>query len=945
MISSLKFLTRMKFSKWFIRHLVLISAVAGILGIPAYAAGAVLVGQQLITSTVDYNSAGVAEAFRASASASGTVTSLSVYIDAGSTATRLIAGLYTDKSGTPGNLLAQGSLSSPVAGTWNTVPIPNTNVTAGNIYWIAILGPASSGKLQFRDSDPNGTRSETSSQGNLTSLPSTWSTGRAWNSSPVSAYGSAAAASQPILSVSPSSLVFSATQGGPDPLPASLSVDNTGAGTLSFTGSTDASWLSLSPSSGTAPPAQTVQVGATVGSLTAGSYTGSVIITAASAQGSPATVPVTLNVTSSTPPPGTGSDWLTYGHDPQRSGNAAGESVITTSSVKNLALKWSAAVDGKVTGQPLFVSAVQVGGQAQDVVVVATSNNSIYALDASTGAQLWRSNFGPPSGQGDVPGGFGISASPVIDRVSNRIYTVSDDGYLRTLNLADGTQASAAVQVITDNPGTNSVWGGLNLVAGNLYIATGSNGPDTNPWWGRIIRVNVSGAAPVVAATFKVVPSVAAPYGGGGIWGYGGVSVDPATGRVYAATGADDRTPEGYTLYSGSMIALAAGLGNPPLGNPLGYYQPAVPSPCQGDPGVCDMDFGATPIIFQPAGCPTLVAAIKKDGKIYLFKADDLAASAPPLQSLALNIAYDGPGAGGLTGIPAYWPTGNMLFVTDGGPGINGINAGVVALNVSPAPVCNLQVAWSVALPAASDQPPSSPTVANGVVFVGSGLNGSIHAYDATTGVELWNSGSAIPGGATFAAPMVASGTLFTASWNGFNAGDGGTVRAFAPGSNPPPPPPPPSNVLLGDQVIESQADYNPLGMAEAFQATASASGTVSKLSVYVDASSTATTLVAGLYADSAGHPGALIAQGSSSQLTDGAWNTVTIPGAIVTAGNPYWIAILGTQSGTLRFRDVSGGCHSETSVQSNLTSLPSSWVTGGVYSTCPLSAYGTAGP
>jgi hypothetical protein len=371
------------------------------------------------------------------------------------------------------------------------------------------------------------------------------------------------------------------------------------------------------------------------------------------------------------------------------------------------------------------------------------------------------------------------------------------------------------------------------------------------------------------------------------------------------------------------------------------------------------MDFGATPILYQPPGCPLLAAAVNKDGHIHLLTADDLStrnsetlAHNPPLQSLALNNAYDGPGAGGITGVPAYWPSGNMLYVTDGGPGITDssgkhINAGVVGLTIAPAPSCNLQVTWSVDgtnVLTADNQPPSSPTVANGVVFVGSGLNGSIHAYDGISGSELWNSGTAIMAGATFAAPMVAKGVLYTASWDGFAASAGGTVRAFAPGSPPPPPPPPPS-VLLGDQSIEAQLDNNALGSAEAFPTTASASGTVTTLWIYLDGSSTATKLVAGLYADSAGHPGALIAQGSSTALKASAWNAVTIPGAIVTAGQPYWIAILGTNSGQLNFRD-GAACNSETNAQSGLTALPSTWATGQVWShSCPLSAYATTGP
>jgi outer membrane protein assembly factor BamB len=813
------------------------------------------------------------------------------------------------------------------------VTIPVVNVSGGSVYWIAVLGPASSGTLAFRDSGSNAIRSEESSQTNLTSLPTTWKTGKVWASSPLSAYASAAASAQPILSVSPSSLTFTAVENGVNPAPASLTVSDMGSGTLSFTDNVNQAWLSASPSAGSAPPSQQVQVTAHLAGLPAGSYTGNVTVTAAGASGSPAVVPVIFNVSAQMPPPPTGSDWPTIEHDPSRSGNAAGESVITPSNVSNLALKWSTPLDGKVTAQPLFVSAVQAGGVTRDVIVAATAGNSIYALDASSGTQIWRRNFGPPDGTGVIPGGFGIAAAPVIDRTSGRIFAVSGDGQLRTVSLSDGSELNAAVPIITDHVATNKVWGGLNLVGNNLYIATGSDGNDIPPWQGRIFRIDVSGTIPSLAGTFVVVPSISAPHGGGGIWGYGGVAVDPATGRVYAATSATDSMPEGYPPYAGSMIALDANL------NLLGYYQPAPPA-CQTPQ--CDWDFGATPIVYQPPGCPTMVAALKKDGYLHLMKADDLAASAPPIQALALNNAYDGPGSGGLFGIPAYWPAGNMLFVTDAGPGINGINAGVVGLDVNPAPACDLRVGWSLSLPVVGDnQPPSEPTVADGVVFVGMANGGVVHAYDAATGADLWNSGNAISGGATFAAPVVASGILYVASWDGFTTAAGGTVRAFAAGSPPPPPPP---TVLLGSQVIQSTVDDNALDTAEAFQTTAVASGTIGKLSVYIDGSSTGTTLVAGLYADSAGHPGALISQGSSSQLTAGAWNDIPISGAIVTAGAPYWLAILGTQSGTLRFRDGSG-CKSETSHQTNLSSLPATWVSGPVWPSCPLSGYGSATP
>jgi len=483
----------------------------------------------------------------------------------------------------------------------------------------------------------------------------------------------------------------------------------------------------------------------------------------------------------------TSSDWPTGQHDPQRSGNAAAESVISPANVNTLKLSWSLVVDGKVTAQPLFLGAVQVAGSTHDVVIVATNANSIYALDAATGAQLWRRNFGAPlPGSGAIPGGFGISATPVADRVSGRIYAISDNGKLRTIALATGADVTTPVPVITAHAITNKVWGGLNLNGTNLYVASASDGNDDNPWRGRLFRIDVSQTPPVVATTFVVVPSIKAPNGGGGIWGWGGVSVDAATGDVYAATGADSppwssTVPEGYAPYADRMIAL-----DPTLAL-LGTWKAPHPKVCVGDGGICDYDFGATPVVYQPPGCPTLLAAVNKNGFIYVVSEATLAASGQPLQALALNNAYDGPGSGGLTGVPAYWSAGNMLFVTDAGPGINGIKAGVIGLTVNPAPACTLQVAWSDALPVAGgSQPNSAPTVANGVVFVGEGGDGGLtHAFDALSGTELWNSGSSINGGATFAAPTVANGAVYIGTWNGFGGGDAGTVYAFKPGGAP----------------------------------------------------------------------------------------------------------------------------------------------------------------
>jgi hypothetical protein len=693
------------------------------------------------------------------------VGSLTFYLNSTDAATTVYLGIYADNAGNPGSLLTQGHTSAVTKGAWNTMAVPNATVVAGTRYWLAILGTAG-GKPVFRDRASGSCASQTSSQTNLTQLPATWTKGTVYADCPISAYATAVVASSPILTLSSTSIAFSAVPSGPDPTPATVNLTNTGTGTLSYTTGSDAAWLTVTPPSGSAP--SSLQVSAAAAGLSVGSYTGHVTVTASGAQNSPAVITVNLTVAPA-------ADWSMVDHDPGRSGNAVEETTITPSNVGNLSLSWKVAVDGPVTAQPLFASGVAIGGQTKDVLIVATNGNSVYALDAATGATIWRRNFGTQSSNCAIPGGFGVTGAPLIDRATSRVYAVSDDGKFRTVSLVDGTEVATALTLVTPNPGTNKVWGGLNKIGNYVYVATASDGCDTQPWKGQVYRVDVS-STPTLVNAFVVVPGIAGTNPGGGIWGYGGVSADPATGNIYGATGAD--VNELYTPYGDRVIELDGTL------NLLGSFGPSEPGPgqfpCNGAP--CDLDFGATPLVFQPAGCSTLAVVGNKNGNLYLFSASSLASSSAPLQILTLNPANDSLGAGGVGGVPAYWAAGNMVYVTDAGPGINGISAGIVGLNVVPAappsaPSCTLAVAWSTPM-GVTGNPNSTPTVANGVVFAGDGT-GPVHAFDATNGTLLWSSSSSsYNAAATYAAPIVAQGHVYAGSWSNFSGG--GMVGAFS---------------------------------------------------------------------------------------------------------------------------------------------------------------------
>jgi len=156
-------------------------------GGPIAVYGPPLVGDANVENVVDNDAPGTAEAFSATGGFDGPMTNLHLYVDASSTATNAVIGIYTNSGDKPGDLVTQTTIPNVTAGSWNTVTVPSRTIQAGRRYWIAVLGPKGGGTLAFRDED--GGRSYTSSQHRLTSLPSVWSSGQHWSSTSLSAFG------------------------------------------------------------------------------------------------------------------------------------------------------------------------------------------------------------------------------------------------------------------------------------------------------------------------------------------------------------------------------------------------------------------------------------------------------------------------------------------------------------------------------------------------------------------------------------------------------------------------------------------------------------------------------------------------------------------------------------------------------------------------------------
>lgn len=98
----------------------------------------------------------------------------------------------------------------------------------------------------------------------------------------------------PVLVVSPSSLSFTATL-GQSVASQTIAISNGASfGTFGWTASTNSSWLTLSPPSGSTP--QNLTVGVNTSGLATGSYSGTLTITASGGGNSPQSIPVSLQV-------------------------------------------------------------------------------------------------------------------------------------------------------------------------------------------------------------------------------------------------------------------------------------------------------------------------------------------------------------------------------------------------------------------------------------------------------------------------------------------------------------------------------------------------------------------------------------------------------------------------------------------------------------------------
>jgi len=449
---------------------------------------------------------------------------------------------------------------------------------------------------------------------------------------------------------------------------------------------------------------------------------------------------VSFPAASSSSPPS--PRWLSYGHDGQLT-NFVRLPGVSSKTAKKLRLRWSKTLDGPIIASPLY---------ANGTLYVATEAGSVYALQPSNGATRWRRTVGVVTTQSC--GTWGLTSTGAIDLARDVLYAISSDGLLHALSLSNGSERRGwPVSITGAHADGEYVWGGLRLLRSTLYVPVASYcdvpGSDGHLANGRLVAVDVAHAR--LAGTFD---PVAGDGNLGGIWGWGGVSVDPTGKALWTGVGNShvwDPACSCFTEnagYGNSMVKLTPGL------RALGSYRP------KDLPDELDLDFGGAPLLFQPKGCKPFAAANNKNGWMYVWHQARLKLG--PRYSFGL-----GDGIAAFVGQPSYSPALRMIFEshvfdTRGG---KKIGDGIEGFTVNKH--CGIARSWLTSV-GQGQMPP--PLVLGDVVFAAGGETGGYTVLDGRTGKPLWHFATT---GATLAPAIAAGSRIFAGDFSG-------KLRAFA---------------------------------------------------------------------------------------------------------------------------------------------------------------------
>ena len=194
-----------------------------------------------------------------------------------------------------------------------------------------------------------------------------------------------------------------------------------------------------------------------------------------------------------------GADVLTNRGDNSRTGAFLSETVLTPALLKSdrFGKLFTRDVVGQVYAQPLFVEKLLIAGHNHNAVLVATTQNYVYAFDGdddqANSGPLWKSaQLRLPVPRNDVVAdplidpAIGIISTPVIDRASGTIFVVAKSEQIDTIvDQADlATNDIVTLQSQGNIPGSS--W--LNAITSNSTVLLAPHfGADLSGTWWRVV--------------------------------------------------------------------------------------------------------------------------------------------------------------------------------------------------------------------------------------------------------------------------------------------------------------------------------------------------------------------------------------------------------------------------------------------------------------------------
>jgi outer membrane protein assembly factor BamB len=424
-------------------------------------------------------------------------------------------------------------------------------------------------------------------------------------------------------------------------------------------------------------------------------------------------------------------------------------------------------VPGNVYAQPLYW---HPPGAAGGLVIVATEDNAVVALDAATGRTVWQRSLGPAFAASALACGdidpLGITGTPVIDEQSGALYldAVVDRGtgarhLVFGLSLADGAVLPGWPVDMADSlhaigerfdPSSQNQRGALLLVGDQLYVPYSGHFGGCGSYHGWAVGLRLD--RPGVFGAWRSSAS------GGGIWAPGGIAYDGQ--HLFAITG----MTAGASEWSGgdAVIRLPPDL----------HWQPApqtffAPSDWRASGSLGGIN--PLPVDLPSDGGPAAALLIAfGGGHAYLLDRANLGGIGHPLgvQQVA---------EGAINSSPTTYRAGHDVIVAfqAGGPSCPGEapDAGLVALRISGGPQPAMHTAWCAGLDGwGSPIVTTSDAAADPIVWVvGAEGDNRLHAFRGDTGQTLFT-GDPLPGLRHFVTILAAAGRLYV-------AGDG---RVFA---------------------------------------------------------------------------------------------------------------------------------------------------------------------